>query len=400
MTDAEKIRCSNDRDLFDALSRDPTIVRIKEHMARLEDDVPFRTRRRLLSTAVRLSPAMAPSLRSMADACIEKLGVSLPLELFVFPSPQHNAMCFRPEEGRLLVMFSSALLEDFEGSELVFVMGHELGHHVYAHHDIPIGSVLRGDEKPDPRLALSLFAWSRYAEISADRAGAYCADDRQAVARSLFKLASGLSGRTISFELDDFLSQVDQMQEEDADPSIRTPSEDWFSTHPFSPLRVKALELFHGSELVNSSGDSTAQLEMGVQKLMSLMEPSYLEAKTVAAESMRRLLFAGSLVVARADGEITQGEVGVFEKFFGKGAFKDTVDVGALEKDLDNRIARVREEAGVTQAMQVLQDLCIVARAEGHTMEPERLVLEAIATKLGLSAGFVTRTLEVDLGPD
>ena len=86
MTEAEKIRCSNDRDLFDALGRDPTIVRIKERMARLEDDVPFRTRRRLLSTAVRLSPAMAPSLRSMADACIEKLGVALPLELFVFPS--------------------------------------------------------------------------------------------------------------------------------------------------------------------------------------------------------------------------------------------------------------------------------------------------------------------------
>ena len=61
---------------------------------------------------------------------------------------------------------------------------------------------------------------------------------------------------------------------------------------------------------------------------------------------------------------------------------------------------RVREEAGVTQAMQVLQDLCIVARAEGHTMKPERRVLEEIATKLGFSAGFVTRTLEVDLSPD
>ena len=400
MTEAEKIRCSNDLDLFDALGRDPTIVRIKERIARLEGDAPFRTRRRLLATAVRLSPAMAPSLRSMADACIEKLGVALPLELFVFPSPQHNAMCFRPEEGRLLVMFSSALLEDFEGSEIVFVMGHELGHHVYAHHDIPIGFVLRGEEKPDPRLALSLFAWSRYAEISADRAGAYCAGDQEGVARALFKLASGLSGRTISFQLADFLSQVDQMQEEDADPGMGAPSEDWFSTHPFSPLRVKALELFHRSELVNSSGGSIAQLEMGVQKLMSLMEPSYLEAKTVAAEAMRRLLFAASLTVARADGEITQAEIAIFEKFFGKGAFKETVDVSALEEDLDDRIGRVKEVASSTQAMQVLQDLCIVARAEGHTMEPERRVLEDIATKLGFSASFVTRILEVDLSPD
>ena len=400
MTEAETIRCGSDRDLFDVLARDPTIVRIREKIARIEDDVPFRTRRRLLATAVRLSPAMAPSLRSMADACIEKLGVALPLELFVFPSAQHNAMCFRPEEGRLLVMFSSALLEDFEGSEIVFVMGHELGHHVYAHHDIPIGFVLRGKEKPGPRLALSLFAWSRYAENSADGAGAYCADDQEGVARALFKLASGLSGRTISFQLADFLSQVDHMQEEDSSPGKGAPSEDWFSTHPFSPLRVKALELFHRSELVSPKGESLAQLELGVQKLMSLMEPSYLEAKTVAAEAMRRLLFAASLTVARADGEITQREVAVFEKFFGKGAFKETVDVSALEDDLDNRIDRVKEVAGVTQAMQVLQDLCIVARAEDHTMEPERRVLEDIARKLGFSTSFVSRTLEADLSPD
>lgn len=190
------------------------------------------------------------------------------------------------------------------------------------------------------------------------------------------------------------------MQEEDADLGVGAPSEDWFSTHPFSPLRVKALELFHRSELVNSSGGSIAQLEMGVQKLMSLMEPSYLEAKTVAAEAMRRLLFAASLMVARADGEITQAEVAIFEKFFGKGAFKETVDVSALEEDLDDRIDRVKEVASATQAMQVLQDLCIVARAEGHTMEPERGVLEDIATKLGFSANFVTRILEVDLSPD
>jgi hypothetical protein len=121
---------------------------------------------------------------------------------------------------------------------------------------------------------------------------AYCADDQEGVARALFKLASGLSGRTIRFKLADFLSQVDHMQEEDADPGVGASSEDWFSTHPFSPLRVKALELFHRSELVSSSGESIAQLEMGVQKLMSLMEPSYLEAKTGAAEAMRRLLFA------------------------------------------------------------------------------------------------------------
>ena len=399
-TPAETIRCENDRTFYDQLLADRTIIRVNEQIARMEEDLPFRTRRRLLATSVRLSERMAPDLRKMADACVEKLGVEIPLEIFVFASPQHNAMCFRPEDDRLLVMFSSSLLEDFEGSEVEFVMGHELGHHVYRHHDIPIGFVMRGNEKPDPRLALNLFAWSRYAEISADRAGAYCAQDIEGVSRALFKLASGLTAKTINFALDDFLEQIDQMQVEDGEPGAGAPKEDWFSTHPFSPLRVKALQLFDHSELMRSGGTSTEELETGVQRLMSLMEPNYLEGQTHANERMRRLLFAGALVVARADGEISDREVEVFEDFFGEGSYSDSLDLDSLTASLPERIKQVKEEASGTQAMQVLRDLCLVARVEGHVGEPEREVLDEIALGLGISPRFVCQTLDCDLDPD
>lgn len=92
---------------------------------------------------------------------------------------------------------------------------------------------------------------------------------------------------------------------------------------------------------------------MGVQKFMSLMELSYMEVKIVVVEFMWCLLFVGLFVVVRVDGEIIQGEVEVFEKFLGKGVFKDIVDVGVLEKDFDNWIEWVREEVGVIQVMQV-----------------------------------------------
>ena len=397
---ADQIRCENDRSLYEQLLADRTIIRVNEQIARMEEDLPFRTRRRLLATSVRLSERMAPALRKMADRCVERLGVEIPLELFVFASPQHNAMCFRPEDDRLLVMFSSSLLEDFEDDELLFVMGHELGHHVYRHHDIPIGFVMQGREAPHPRLALSLFAWSRYAEVSADRAGAFCAEDIEAVSRALFKLASGLTTKTIHFALDDFLEQIDQMQIEDAEPGAGAPKEDWFSTHPFSPLRVKALQLFDRSNLVREEGSSRDDLETGVQRLMSLMEPNYLEGKTSAAESMRRLLFAGSLAVANADGEISPKEVAIFEGFFGEGAYSESLDVDGLVAGLAARIDQVKEEASPTQAMQVLHDLCIVARAEGQQGDAERRVLDEIATGLGVSTNFVCQTLDSDLDPD
>jgi len=395
---AAALRCDSDLKLSAQLLEDPTVKRVNEQLERLEESSSERSslRRRLLATSVRLSPAMAPDLHTIARDCSEQLELGIDLELYVFPSPVYNAMCFKPEDGRLFVMFASSLLEGFDEAELKFVMGHELGHHIYHHHDVPIGYILRGQQHPDPRLALDLFTWSRYAEISADRAGAHCARDLSSVSRALFKLASGLGDTSIRFSLDDFLSQVDAMQVEDAQPGQGAPKEDWFSTHPFSPMRVKALQLFYNSELAGGSV-SKPDLEASVMGVMSLMEPSYLDGRTQTAESMRRLLFAGALVVAHADGEISQDEIEIFEKFFGNRSFKDDLDVTKLKRKLDERIAAVREQASVPQAMQVVRDLCLVARAGGHIHPAEQVVLDQVAEGLNVPGEFICQTMESDL---
>ena len=398
--EADLIRCSSDRDLVETLLKDRTVKRVNEQIARMEDKTPTGTRRRLLATSVRMSRRMAPDLHKMADGCIEQLGMEIPLELYVFASPQYNAMCFKPEDGRLFVMFASSLLEAFEENELRFVMGHELGHHVYQHHDIPIGYILRGESRPDPRLALQLFTWSRYAEISADRAGAHCAKDMYGTASALFKLASGLSNQVVKFNMDDFIAQVEEMQLSDAEPGEGAPKEDWFSTHPFSPLRVRALKLFEESEFATKGGTSPLDLEMGVQGLMSLMEPSYLEGRTETAEAMRRLLLAGAMVIADAHDGISEKEISMFEKFFGKGSFSKELDVAALHRELPNRIAQVKESATTPQAMQVLRDLCVVARAEGPIENAERELLDNIADGLEITRGFVCTALDSNVEPD
>lgn len=401
MVDAAALRCESDLSLYNRLLEDVTVKRVNEQLARLEasDSERSSLRRHLLATSVRMSETMAPDLHAIARDCSERLSLGIELELYVFASPVYNAMCFKPEDGRLFVMFASSLLEAFDDAEIRFVMGHELGHHAYRHHDIPIGYILRGQERPSPRLALDLFTWSRYAEISADRAGAHCAQDLDAVARSLFKLASGLTGRNIQFNLNDFLSQVDAMQVEDAQPGQGAPKEDWFSTHPFSPLRVKALQQFYDSELAGGSM-SKADLEAAVMGIMSLMEPSYLDGRTETAENMRRLLFAASLVVANADGEITPEEIEIFEKFFGNRAFKEDLDIGKLEASLNDRIRAVREQASVPQAMQVVRDLCLVARAGGHASPLEEAVLDRVAEGLDVPREFICQTMESDLTPD
>ena len=183
---ATGIRCENDIKIEQNLLDDVLVKRVIDHVERLTEKGPMGLRRRLLSTSVRLSRSMSPAVHKLADHCIETLGVDIPLELYAFASPQFNAACFKPEEGRLFVMFSSSLLEAFDEKELMFVVGHEFGHHVYQHHDMPVGFILNGHQRPPANLALQLFAWTRYAEISADRAGAYCANDLDAVARALY----------------------------------------------------------------------------------------------------------------------------------------------------------------------------------------------------------------------
>lgn len=400
MKHAEEIRCENDRRLFDALSARKEIQQANEQIERISDEGRSSVRRHLLSTSVRLSRSMAPQVHQMADECSELLGIETSLELFVYSSAAFNAACFKPEDGRVFIMFSSSLLESFEGNELKFVMGHELGHHVYRHHDIPIGFILKGRAGASPRLALELFAWSRYAEISADRAGAHCAQDMEATARALFKLASGLSGKSIRFDLDEFLDQVDEMQVESADADTQSPREDWFLTHPFSPLRVKALDLFNKSDLVRDGGTPSADLESAVQNLMGLMEPSYLEGRTKTAETMRRLLFAGTIAIAAADGEISDKEIAVFEQFFGEGSFKKGLDVEALQADLDDRIEQARQKTSIPQRMQVLRDLCLVARAEAKTSAKAQAELSKIARGLQVPESIVEQSLECSLELD
>lgn len=389
---ATDIRCENDLSFYNKLLKHRDVQAVNTMIARHEKDGYQGVRRNLLATSARLTQAMAPDISRMAQECIEMLGVELPVELFVYSSPQFNAACFKPEAERLYVMFSSSLLEGFDLDELKFVMGHELGHHVYDHHAVPIGHLLNGQQRPDPALALELFAWSRYAEISADRAGAHCAQNMDAVARSLFKLSSGLTSKVVEFSLNDFVAQVDDMTEVDRSPGQGAPQSDWFSTHPFSPLRVKALKLFERSELY-SGKESKHSLEMGVQSILSIMEPSYLEAKTDTAEAMRRLLFSGLIAVANASGGISKEEIEIFTSYFGNYAFSEKLDVEKTILTLGRRIEEVIKKASKTQQMQVLHDLCVMAKANGSVTIAERSVLDSTAVAMSIPTTVVCQAI-------
>ncbi len=390
--DSLQLRSRGDSELAAKILDDPQVKSAIDALERDREKSPIMMRRRLLATALRVTESMMPDLHAEVRTCRERLGIDIPLEVYVFPSPTFNAACIKPEDGRLFILIASSLLEAFPAGEQRFVIGHELAHHRFGHHDIPVSALLGGQNRPRPDLALRLFAWSRYAEISADRGGAHCADQADDVARALFRLASGLTIPLESIRISEFAEQADELEAVPADPARRAPIADWFSTHPFSPLRLKAVRLYFESELAKAGGFPVATLEARVQELMAVMEPSYLEEKSETAELARRLLFSGMIVIAAATDGISDEERQVFERFFGEASFSDRFNVDDIRGSLKERIGQAREKLSFARRIQVVRDLCVMARASGRVSEAERVELDAIAAELDVQSELIDET--------
>ena len=129
---------------------------------------------------------------------------------------------------------------------------------------------------------------------------------------------------------------------------------------------------------------------------MTMMEPSYLEGRTDTAENMRRLLFAGAIAVANANDNITDMEIAVFEKFFGPRTFSTDLDIDKLIDGLPARISQVLTTTTLAQRMQIIRDLCTVARADKVVKPDEIKVIESIASQLDVPSHFVSQAVELD----
>jgi Zn-dependent protease with chaperone function/tellurite resistance protein len=389
----EELRAQGERDLTAALLAD---AGVKAAMAQVEKDKRRAgARHRLLSSALRLTPDMAPDVEEIIQACRGTLEMQTPVETYVYPSPLFNAAAVRPERGVLFMMLSSSLLEAFEAPELRFVVGHELGHHAFEHHRIPLGLLLENERNPaPPDLVLKAFAWQRYAEISADRAGLVCAGRLEPAASALFKLASGLRGGRIDVRIDRFLEQAHELVDEVEHMELAEARArgDWFASHPFSPLRLEAARHFARSRAMKEGGVAVAEIEPDVEAVMSLMMPGYLHERSDTAEVMRRLLFSGAVLVAHASGGMSDVEAERIEALLGDGTLPRDLDVAAVREDLPRRIARFVDEVPPLRRGQVLRDLTLVARADGSVDAAELAVLHQIADAVGVPRSLIAAT--------
>ncbi|MBK8719165.1 MAG: M48 family metallopeptidase [Deltaproteobacteria bacterium] len=270
------------------------------------------SRRQLLTGALRLTRGMAPEVADSLAHCRELLGFSAPVEVYVRPEPVFNAGAIRnPGGGPHIIVISSRLLEVFTPEELRFVIGHEMGHMAFDHFGIPMPATAAVEDMAGQMVsrynALRLYLWCRSAEITADRVGLVCAGDPVAAASGFFKLASGLSSPRVQTDLEAYATQVESLAsapEARSKPRHDDDTLDCFSTHPYSPLRVRAVVAFSKSRTYRSltgqgdDGYSDDEVEAIVERDLSLMEPGYLEEKNEESTLMRRMLYCAGVSVA------------------------------------------------------------------------------------------------------
>jgi Zn-dependent protease with chaperone function len=199
---------------------------------------------------------MLPRLHKYLGWACKILDVDEP-ELYVTMDPNPNAYTFGHK--RPFIVITSGLVDLLGDEELLFTIGHELGH-IKAGHVLytvlakniasivaAIGQATLGiGTLLGQGLVVALHDWYRKAELTADRAGLLCVQDIDPCINVFMKFAGG--GGRLWAEMDrfEFLRQIDAYEDEDRSAigkAYKTFVTVW-RTHPFPILRAKELRLW------------------------------------------------------------------------------------------------------------------------------------------------------------
>jgi uncharacterized tellurite resistance protein B-like protein len=400
------VQLKKERELFQNLQQDSGVKKAVTRIRELSSGWGFDHRRNLLTGALRLSRNMAPEVANSLAMVRETIGFQRPIEVYVKPDPMMNACCMKNPAGPVLIVLSSRLLETFTPGELRFVIGHEVAHAAFDHFSIPMPITAKLEELAVPyvsrRTALQLFIWCRAAELSADRVGILCARDPEAAASGFFKLASGLSSSHVRTDLAEYAKQVESLGS--APQARHEPHEDddtldCFSTHPYSPVRVRAVLAFSYSQKyrqlagLGQDGWSDQDVDAVIERDLELMEPSYLEEKTSHGDIMRRLLYSAGLAIAAAHGEVTETEQHALSAMLGPDYPVRASDVETAKRDLDGRIADALQKCTFADRCRLVQHLTIIAAADGQVQDAEAAEMYRIAAALGVPPQVVAQTV-------
>ena len=362
--DPASVRCAAEAKLWAFVEKKEDFYKRLMALSTDSDAMLVRGNLDLRTDAYRVDPAITPALAELRDSLRNALRIVKPVDVYVRSSPELNAFCMPARKGTRFVMcLYSSLFQLCTASELLFVMGHEIGHALLGQTKIP--KIPMGHPDFSQLEAMRISALSRRQELSCDRIGLLACQDLKAAGSALFKLMSGLPDSWTAFDENVLAKDFDNIVELAAASEMEDAS-----THPIIALRVKALLAFSQSKLYSDAlalpagSIATEDLERTTEYLLSTLEPDTTELENAPEEKAADFVVTnGALAVMAADGVVDSQEAQFIKKVLGG----DANLVQALEQpDFSARtLLGMREPAAVlakklsanSRANSPLQDL-------------------------------------------
>jgi hypothetical protein len=359
-------------------------------------------RKNFLADAVRIDRHVLPELDEATDALTARLGMSGKVECYVHSFPTIQAGVARSSDGFIIVL-ASAAVEKLNPKELEFVIGHELGHVIYGHLDVPMTAALQGDRRVLAKHAMRLLSWSRKKEISADRAGLVSCGSLEAAASALFKTASGLSIPGLKVNPLEFGSQFDALQRE----IFRQGAEEmgmWTLSHPLVPLRMKSLSLFWNTRPANdmipeaTGVISQEECDHEIGQMLAHMDPLAQRGEGGADPLLRPLIAWSGLYVAVCNGSFAEGEHRSLVGFVGEAYLQEALDglsdPNRFRELLTQALQERRQPLCALDIHRIFTSLITIARADGGIEEREAVALYELAILYGVAPAYVDSLME------
>lgn len=341
-------------------------------------------RTRLLASAVRVEPSLLPRIAQAASRLRERARIEDPLELYVYNEPSINAFVTRGTSHTFVVL-SSGAVNNLTEAELEFVIGHELGHTIFHHIDVPVPYLLNATDI-GPRDRMQLLAWQRASEVSADRIGLLCCGSLDVAAAALFKTLSGLTIEGLKVDPAEFAAQWELLEREVVEGGD---DDHWQLTHPFPPLRMKAMMLYWNDARDGEVGRPSEAVDEDVSRLLAMMDPLARERKDSADPILADFFLWGGLGIAVANGELHETEVERLAAITSGDRLRGATAAGppSLERCLAEFRGCVTSRRRKLKAMEIhriMQGLLEVAAADGSVDDSELQAFEMIGGELGI----------------
>ena len=417
----EGLRFADDLKNFNALKKNPKVKKLASKV--IGEFADITSEQDFMKSGLKVTKELSPKYHDLFTRAENYLGFEenqiIP---FIYPDFRANAACIHEKDDTYLIYLTSSLIEKMNEKEILFVIGHELGHAFYRHHELPVRGIMDAYDPPKASDALELLKWSRMAEISADRTGLLCCRDLEAALGAMIVLSSGLPSSYLNVDSDAYGKHAEELI-----PSLVSSQtlDDLYSTHPFNPLRVMSLNLFWESKELNDLLDmglnnrDLSEISLEIRKIFSLMDGDDGEKEVISKKKPTKnvkpeasntsdfildleeeCLFWGCVLVSSITDPMSEPEIESIlsinkneEIVVELNRLKLSKNPESVAKTKFQKSLKDIENLPQQNRCSMLQKLIIVARADGVIDEKEKELLQSMCLDLKIPKNFYEKII-------